>query len=245
MHDTRINMRAAPCGSPVRPRPSIRTLGLAAITSLAACLTAPAGAAIDLGALAEDPCLIAPKPLIADTFDVPVDAVEQTGTKVMGRMACNNEWSVEDRNGHADVTVQIFNNPAGAKAHFDNVTRSVSAEEMAADVELMKDKDAKPGSSEDLANQLLSKVAGGAITFEDVDGVGDAARFDTSHSTLTARQGNLIMSVEAYDGPPMPLPDTLNAQTMTKAGKQWHQDTREERKQAASALASAIVEHLQ
>src|SRR3546814_2589712 len=94
---------------------------------------------------------------------------------------------------------------------------------------------------------LFRSTSGSAgIQFEDVEGVGDEARFalTVGAGDLHVRVGNLYFTTAAYSGATMPMPERLTGSSMLAANKKWRHDTMPQRKEAAIKLARAVVQSL-
>src|SRR3546814_10108766 len=77
----------------------------------------------------------------------------------------------------------------------------------------------------------MGKTSGSAgIQFEDVEGVGDEARFalTVGAGDLHVRVGNLYFTTAAYSGATMPMPERLTGSSMLAANKKWRHDRSEE-----------------
>lgn len=209
---------------------------------LALALAAPAHSAVDPAALQDDPCLILPAQLVSEVFGVPEDEMEQTGLSMASHLMCDISASDDDNELSVHLTTQLFDDSAGAGPYFASATRSMSTQEMADAAGKLKSGAVRSGSHEEAANPLVDALTRSPLTFDDVNDVGDEARFNEMDGTLTVRQGNLILAIRAYHGPGMPMPDDMSQ--FVEAAEQWQKDTTAERKQAAVRLASALVDSL-
>ena len=86
--------------------------------------------------------------------------------------------------------------------------------------------------------------AGGAIRFEDVDGIGDQARIEADAGTLRIRKANLYLTLEADYGPKIPAPEDTSMDAIKKAMKEWRAKTAPRRKKAAVNLGRRVAEAL-
>src|SRR3546814_3666931 len=85
---------------------------------------------------------------------------------------------------------------------------------------------------EKAADAIMGKTSGSAgIQFEDVEGVGDEARFalTVGAGDLHVRVGNLYFTTAAYSGATMPMPERLTGSSMLAANKKWRHDTMPQR----------------
>src|SRR3546814_6493344 len=97
------------------------------------------------------------------------------------------------------------------------------------------------------SDAIVGSGSGSAgIQFEDVEGVGDEARFalTVGAGDLHVRAGNLYFVASAYAGPGMQMPEKLTGASIIAADKQWRRDTVPQRKDAATKLAKAVVQSL-
>lgn len=188
--------------------------------------------------------------LVADTFDVPADALRQM--KIMG---CRYSWGDDATTLEAAISmIRAYDSEAGAASWFSTATRNRTAEEMQSEMDKIAGRvDESEQLDTDLkkstANDLLNMVDGKAVTFEDVAGVGDEARV-SDEGTVYVRVDNLTFMVTAYKGPTAPPPDFQGAdmQQMVEIGKkhaaQWAIETAPQRKADGIRLAGAIVDAL-
>lgn len=160
------------------------------------------------------------------------------------------------------VSIYIKDTPEQAKTWFGNMTKDKTPEETAAEMEMVVEKAKKSDKIDtDVKKKTVDQVGGlvSAMTpdegyhYDDVPGVGDAARVNTYDGQLTVLIGNMIFKVRAYKGPPSPKPDmkelvSADMKRIMAATKkveaEWMQATREERKAYGIKLAKAIVAEL-
>ncbi|WP_152620108.1 hypothetical protein [Lysobacter sp. A03] len=75
--------------------------------------------------------------------------------------------------------------------------------------------------------------------FEDVDDIGDQARFDTANSDLHVLRDRVYFTLNAYFGPAMePVESSSDAANAIDARTQWWQATLPQRRQTTQTLAS-------
>ena len=196
--------------------------------------------------------------MVASTLDVPADGLKQT--KVMG---CIYNWDEGDQMAQASLmSIWIKKTPEDAKRWFENSTKNLTKEELQAQMKMVTERTKKSKSIDtDTKKKTVDAVgglAGGMMPdegyqYEDVSGVGDAARVKVYDGSLTVRVGNMIFNVSAYKGPQPPPPDQKLIMTgdvkkimeATKAAEKINMDaTREQRKEMAIKLAKLIVDAL-
>lgn len=198
--------------------------------------------------------------MVATQFGVEASALQQM--KIAG---CSYNWQKDDRSELVDASVMmIFTDDDAEKARrrFENLTRSMTAEEIRKELESVKaaakdhekiDTAAKAEQVDAVAGMMGDLVPDGGQQFEDVPGVGDAARVNLHDGTLYVLVGNMTFNVRAFKGKPAPdLPTAVITSTdikkLTAAAKEndakWMADTREERRAMAIELAKAIVAKL-
>lgn len=195
-------------------------------------------------------CEVLTAELVADTFDVPADALKQM--KITG---CRYSWGDDATTLEAAISMlQVYDSEAGAAEWFASATRSRTAEEMQAEMDRIAgrmdeseqlDTEAKKSA----AKSMMNALGGKAVTFEDVPGIGDEARVH-DEGTVYVRVDNLTFMVSAYKGPTAPPPDFEGAdlQQMADIAKEnaakWAAETAPQRKSDAIRLAGAIVDSL-
>ncbi|TEA79325.1 hypothetical protein [Allopusillimonas ginsengisoli] len=209
--------------------------------------------AIDLETLADDPCLMTPGATVAELFDVPEAEIKQRELKMKRRQMCTTKWSGADHAVFTEARIEIMDSQEKAAKRFKSRTRSASREEMAAAAQILRDKmDAadktnksqKSDSAKRTENSIIGAASQTPIEFEDVDAMGDEARFDLGEGKLVARQGAAIITIEAYSGPGMPIPSKRDVKSMIKADREWRQDTMPARKQQTLQLAETLFKRL-
>jgi hypothetical protein len=76
------------------------------------------------------------------------------------------------------------------------------------------------GHDNSLTQGIAGAVGGKGIMFEDLNDIGDKARFQSAVGRVHVLAGNLYYAVTAYHGAKMPAPDTINAQTIRESAEQ-------------------------
>ncbi len=195
-------------------------------------------------------CEILTADLVSATFDVPADALRQM--KIMG---CRYDWSDDGQTLGSGITMlRAHKSEAGAAEWFANATRNRTAKEMQQEMDEISGRlDESEQLDTDLkkstAKNLLSMVDSEAVSFEDVEGVGDDARVNDG-GTVYVRVGNLTFMVSAYKGPKEPKPDMqgVDLNQMVAIAKEsaakWAIETAPQRKKDGIRLARAIVDNL-
>ncbi|NYT84986.1 hypothetical protein [Pollutimonas harenae] len=210
-------------------------------------------AAVDLETLADDPCLAVPGATVAELFGVPEAEIKQRELKMKRRLVCTTKWSGADNSLFTEVQIEIMDSQEKAAKRFKSRTRSVSREEMAKAAQILRDKlDAadktnksqKSDSAKRAENSIIGAASQTPIEYEDVDAMGDEARFDLSEGKLVARQGAAIITIEAYSGPDMPMPGNYDVKSILKADRTWRKDTMPARKQQTLQLAETLFKRL-
>ncbi len=203
-------------------------------------------------AVGENPCELAPAEMVAGLFGVPVTDLEREPSV---SSACAYGWESNDGTERLDVKVKVsdIGEDAGRTAsNFRAVTRGMSGAEVDRAMARVKEDAASGGSlgtagKRGAADAVVGATSGSAgIRFEDVAGVGDEARFalTVGAGDLHVRTGNLYFTVSAYSGPAMEMPERLTGASIMAADRQWRQDTMPQRREAAVALAQAVVQSL-
>ncbi|MDN5782667.1 MAG: hypothetical protein L0H23_11740 [Luteimonas sp.] len=202
-------------------------------------------------ALEKNPCELAPADMVARLFEVPVAELELEPSM---RSACVYSWENADETERLDVRVDVSDvgkNAERAASNFRSVTRGMSGADVDRAMAGVKEKIASDAALDaarkKAAGALLGGTSGSAgIQFEDVEGVGDEARFalTVGAGDLHVRNGNLYFTASAYSGPGMKMPEKLTGGSIMAADKQWRRDTMPQRKEAAIKLAQAVVQSL-
>ena len=151
------------------------------------------------------------------------------------------------------------NPPKKPRLWFDNSTKGQTKEELQATIAQATEK-AKERKEIDtkLKKDTTDKLGGVAAAmmpeegyqYEDVPGVGDAARMNMHNGTITVLIGNMLFNVQAYKGADMPPLDpavirSANVKKITAASKEaqhkWFRETIDVRKALGKKLAKAIA----
>lgn len=193
--------------------------------------------------LEKAPCEIMPKEIVAKAFAVPVEEIE---TSVFSS-TCTYEWDGDGDILDVSLGVDVFDTAEKAASSFGSTTRGMSAKEVSDAMKTITDKAQEAGNldteaKQDAAKKLAGGFGSGGLTFEDVEGVAEKARFGMRFGTLYLLQGNLKLGLSAYHGAGMTLPES--GESMMDAMKQWQTETLPARKQQSIELAKAIVEAL-
>lgn len=197
--------------------------------------------------LLEAPCELTPTTMLAGLFDIPADEIEQTPIDLLGAY-CSSEWDGNDKTFSMDVSVQVFDDAEQAAQRFAKATRSVTDEEMAAAVNTLKRQAGNDGDASDSEKKetegILGAIGKQGIKFEGVAELGDEARFKVSSGDLLTRVGNMILTITAYYGEEMLLPDDFSVAAVTKNSTAWTKRTMPTRKQQASEVTQAVIDEL-
>jgi hypothetical protein len=195
-------------------------------------------------------CEILTPALVARTFDVPEGELAQV--KMMG---CTYTWKNEREELEASVTmVRAHGSVADAARWFRNATMDKTAEELAEDkarVARRVDESERFESEaqRETAKSLMAMLPSEGVSFEDVEGIGDAARVGED-GTLYVRVDNLTFHARAYKGPRPPELDVrgIKPQEIIAAAKarnsSWAKETAPQRKRDAATLAKAFASAL-
>lgn len=197
--------------------------------------------------------------LVAKLYSVPEDALRPI--EIGG---CTYSYRSADKSQVVEVSIMsitVRKDAADARMYFDNATASRSAEEIRAQLDMVMgeakkadeiDSEAKAKAVDQVGGAMAGMVPDGGFQYEDVDGVGDAARLLAHEGNLTVLVGNMMFTVDAYAGPAAPKPDMSGAGADTdkimaiakQANAEWMAQTRDQRKQQAIELAKAIIAEL-
>ena len=212
----------------------------------------PPGSATELfdGEMSKRGCELLTAKIVSATFDIP--AAELRQMKIAG---CRYDWDKEGQVLESGISMlRVYDDEASAANWFANATRSRTAEEMKQEMEklaprLDESKQLDTEQKKAMAKKMLTEFGGKAISFEDVDGVGDEARV-SDEGTIYVRVGNLTFMVSAYKGPKAPPADLrgVDLKQMAKIAQEhaqkWTTETYLQRKSDATRLARAIVAEL-
>jgi hypothetical protein len=218
--------------------------------SAAASSAAPSSGSLFDDDMKNKSCEMLSAELVASTFNVPADALQQW--KIAG---CRYGWEDDEQTLEAALSmIRVYDTEEAAASWFANATRNKTAEEMKAEMEKIS---ARMDKSEQLdtelkksaAKSMLAMIGTKAISFEDVAGIGDEARAN-DEGNIYVRVGNLTFVVSAYKGaqePPMDM-QGVDLNNMAKVAKEtadlWAVETAPQRKLDGTRLARAIVGEL-
>lgn len=190
--------------------------------------------------------------MVSEQFEVPAADLKQ-----MQIAGCIYTWDDDDEMVDAKVMMpRVHKSEDRAKLWFTNATKSLTKEELDAQLEMVKGKlDDEKMLKRDIEKKTAKSITDIAkmsnpeegVTYEDVPGIGDEARISSSDGTLWVRLGNFTMQVSAYKGGKQPKPelDPRNTKAFVKATleaqKKWLADTYEQRKAAVTVLAPKVV----
>lgn len=194
-------------------------------------------------AMEDDPCALLPRQRVADQFAIPVEAVKQIAVSTN----CQYDWRDKSAGLRAEVSVnisRITDDAATAASYFDSATRSMSGQEVSDAMDKVSAEARKRGLDNAQTASVAGAVGGKGIQFEDMEGLGDKARFQPATGAVHVLLGNLYYEIAAYHGPDMPMPETVDAQSIKAASAQWLRDTMPQRKEAAEQLARVVIASL-
>jgi len=181
----------------------------------------------------ETPCAIVPKEMVAKLFDVPAGQVEVTSDQ---SSSCGYQWGENEEMLDVVLEVEVFDTAEAASSSFRGITRGISAKEVSNAMQ-----EAVAQADNGAAKQIAGLADGKGLQFEDVEGIADEARFGTRFGTLYVRHGNLQLSLSAYHGPSMTMPEKFTPGAIMDATAAWKKKTMDKRKQQSTELAKAIV----
>ncbi|MCA9649431.1 MAG: hypothetical protein KC501_05950, partial [Myxococcales bacterium] len=193
--------------------------------------------------------------MVAKVLEVPAAELEQK--RIMG---CIYSWEGGELQADASImSIWVKKTPQEARTWFDNSTKDKTPEEIAAEMAKVEEIAKDRGKLDTKPKEAVADQVGGMITgmtpdegyhYEDVPGVGDAARVKTHDGSVTVLVGNMIFNLRAYKGGPAPKPDmaAMTSGDMKKviaASKEseakWMEQTRDVRRTLAVALAKVVV----
>lgn len=193
-------------------------------------------------ALEDQPCEIVTVTMVATALDIPEGSIEQSNV-VASRCA----YELKDDGDKAlsvEVMIDVYDTDESAAEVFRNATRSMSSDEIADTMAALTDSAENDHARQDASEGIVSGLFQNGIQFEDVDGLADQARFDTSDGTLQLQQDNLRIKLRVFYGPSMPIPENFSSETIMKALNSWMQDTMSQRREQAVKLAKIALEAL-
>lgn len=198
--------------------------------------------------LVDDRCELLTKAMVAEVFNVPVGELEQHGGS---KYPCSYKWEGDGTELRVEVVrAEVFDSEALAASHFLKMTTDMSSEEVDEAMKAIKKTAEKSGQLDSKSKKMAAKKLGegmaeGGFEFEDVEGVGDQARYELTTNELNVRVDNLYLMLAAYKGPKMELPEKMNGASMKKAGTEFFKETRPQRLEASKKVAQAVVENLE
>lgn len=195
-------------------------------------------------------CELLTAELVSATFDIPVSELKQT--KVLG---CLYTWKIDAKEVKAHLSmIRAHKSENRAIKWFGNATKDKSEAEAEAEMATLRENikksdkiDAKVNAKQ--IDSILSMVSVKAVSFEQIDGIGDEARA-SEDGAIYVRVSNLTFNVSAYKGASEPKIDFkgLNLKQVTEASKKhgadWSQKTAPQRKMNSIALAKVILAEL-
>jgi hypothetical protein len=204
--------------------------------------TALAGRATYDASLKDRPGDIVTKRMVATTFNVALEDLQQSHPMASW---CSYKMIESDKTLNVDVSIRVYDTDEAAAENFRNSTRSMTAKEMVDVRRAVREKaggsDKRDTATQNVLTNVVSAIQQHGIQFEDVDGIADQARFETTEGTLRLQQGNLRITLSAFYGPDMTIPDVVTAETIIKAVTTWQQNTMSKRKEQAIALAKVAL----
>lgn len=189
------------------------------------------------------PCSVLTKELVAATFDIPSNEIEKAGSL---SSTCAYERQGDGAILEASLSIDAFDTAEDASGRFYSITRGISADELSsAMTNITEEVESKTDPAvQGAAEEIVSGFASTGLSFEDVDGVGNAARFGVRFGSLYVLEGNLVLTLSVYSGPSMTMPETLSGGSMLDAISEWQQSTAPTRKLQSAELATAIIDVL-
>lgn len=188
--------------------------------------------------LSDRPCDIVTPQMVATTFDVPEENLKQSEPM---ESWCSYELEEGHKTLEVILRVSVFDTNKAATKSFHDSTRSMSAEEMTEQLKAL-------GVEFDESDIQFARDLGlpdprpSGLQFEDVDSIAEQARFNTNEGSLYLLQDNLQITLNAFYGPSMTIPDKITSfEGLEKATSIWKEDTMDERKEQAIALAKVTL----
>jgi hypothetical protein len=161
----------------------------------------------------EDPCAYLTGAEVRAIFSVPEGVEMVADTRYM---PCSYDWEMEDPDtgiikavsAGISYIVTVAKTPKAARASYDAATANISQEKMqeqardAADKAL--DGSTLPESTKEGVTETAEKVFGKKLAYSSMDGVGDAASWESTYSSLVVLSGQVVFRTIAnsswYDG---------------------------------------------
>lgn len=193
--------------------------------------------------LAEKPCNIVTAKMVADTFKVPVEQLEQSDSIIP---LCFYE--MEENGKIVDVTLSItaFESDNAAAESFREATQSMTATQMAQSLEELGI-DLDEADDQPIGGITMPDMQPSGVQFESIQNLAKQARFQTNKGVLHLLEGNLYMILHAYYGKEMPIPNNFSVTDyadLEKATSAWTAETIDVRKEQTVALAKAALKAL-
>ncbi|MCA9683496.1 MAG: hypothetical protein KC457_14950 [Myxococcales bacterium] len=202
-------------------------------------------------------CEMLPPAMVAKVLEIPEAELRQM--KIVG---CIYTWqdAPEGQDAQASIsTIMVLEDVAAAEQWFANATKNKTGEELRAELAMVTgkakehesiDTKTKEKTVDQLGGMMGAMMPDAGYQYEDVPGVGDAARVLTHDGKLTVRVGNMVFTVGAFKGQAAPPPDMAavtsgDMKRVMAASKEseakWLDLTRDARRQQGIELAKAIV----
>lgn len=214
----------------------LRVVPLAVAFSLGSMMMASAATADE----PPQPCTLLTPDMLATTLEIPAEDVPQPHTL---ESMCLYQMETEANNLEVMLMVAAFDTNKAAKAKFRESTRDMTPEEI-------KEKLKELGIERDESDKQFAKDLGlpdtqpSGVQFEEISQVGDEARFESTNGTLYVLHNNLMLTLTAYYGTAMTIPDAVSFEALHDAETEWTESTMEKRRNQAVALAKTVVDAL-
>ena len=193
------------------------------------------GATFDTS-LGDRPCDVVTAQMVATTFDVPEKSLQQSEPL---KSWCAYELEESGKTLEVLIYVATFDGAAAAKKDLRDSSRSMSAEEISEQLQAMG---IAFDESDNDSNLPMPQPT--SVTFEDIDGIANQARFNTNEGWLHLQQNNLRINLSAFYGPNMRMPDQISFKAMVEADSAWKEETISKRKEQAIKLAKIALAEL-
>ncbi len=197
--------------------------------------------AADIEDLNENPCLATPIDTVAELFDISPDKLKQNKHEIASRKYCKTKYKTSDYKLPVNFQIRLMENEERAEKEFKSQTKSVTKEEMAAAVaKLQEIRNKKAGETSNRTSQtqnaILGALANTSSTFEDVTGIGDAARYKAQDGQLYVLKDEALFKIEVYSGP-----RAINRDVPADV---WQASLLKNRKEPTLKLAESIFDSL-
>lgn len=186
------------------------------------------------------PCNLLTPDMLATTLEVSAEDVPQPNSL---ESMCMYQMETDAKSLEVMLMVGAPDTKKAAKAKFREATRDMTPEEITEKLkELGIERDE---SDKQFAKDLgLPNTQPSGVQFEEINGVGDEARFESTNGTLYILHNNLMLTLTAYYGSAMPIPDAVSFEALNDAETEWTESTMEKRRNQAVALAKTVVDAL-